>query len=171
MSSGEKERAANVAKQVENAFGEVPYPGNDRLVEGSSSETIEVENFLRDRRWQELQFADLINNHESLFFMTPEAIRFYLPAYLIVSLLHYEKADRIPGSVMFLLRPPLPHDTDSQSRFEARFGPLSRPQRNAIQAFLKYLHEEHPEDFPTEGDIDEPFVLLRWWADDSHVDA
>jgi hypothetical protein len=148
---------------IGEAFENVPYPGDSRLVEGYSSEAVEVADFLRGRRWQELRLDELVHNYASIFFMTAEAIRFYLPAYLIVSVLHYEAVDQIPGSVMFLLKPPVPADSVERSRFETRFGQLSKEQRRAVSAFLRYLRDEESQDF---FQAEEASELLQWWDKD-----
>lgn len=164
MNGVPSERAFETATKIERAYGEVPYPGDDRLVEGFSLEASEIADFLKGRRWQDLQPEELLRNRQSLFFMTPEAIRFYLPAYLRTSVLHYEKADTIPGSIMFLLRPTAPNDSDAEKRFRARFGSLNKQQCEAIRAFLEYIHDEHAEDFPNQSGTDEASVLLKWWS-------
>jgi len=156
--------AADVARQVEEAFRDVPYPGDDHLTDGSSMEALDVADFLRGRDWRDLRLDELVTNHASLFFMTPEAVRFYLPAYLTATLLHYNDADQIPGSVMFLLKTPAASDADAYGRYRARFGNVSPAQRQAIRAFLTWIRDEHAEDFPAEGGVDEPSTLLRSWA-------
>jgi hypothetical protein len=96
--------------------------------------------------------------------MTPEAIRFYLPAYLLASIIRYRESDQIPGSIMFLLRLPEAGDLNANVRFRARFGSLTERQVCAIRAYLQYFHDEHAEDFPSDGGGDEALELLedRW---------
>lgn len=160
--NGAHNQPRDVARRIEEAFADVPYPGDDHLVVGWTPEDVEIASFLRGRRWQNLPLEWLARNHEVVFFMTPEALRFYLPAYLIASLLHYDQAGNIPSSVMFLLELPSADDSDGQGRFQARFEPLSRRQREAIKAFIEYLRDEHGEAYP-----EDTSPLLRWWASDS----
>ena len=156
-----KQRASDVTRQIKQAFAEVPYPGDEHLVEGHNSEAVEVADLLRGRHWQDLRLKELLRNRQSVFFMTPEAIRFYLPVYLMVSLLHYEEADTIPGSVMFLFKPPATNDPCGAQRFEARFGHLTSVQREAIKQFLEYMRDEHAEDFVQAREATD---LLQWWG-------
>lgn len=153
-----------VARQIENAFRAAQYPGDHFLTEGGSSEAADIAEFLRGRRWQDLKIEELAPNHESIFFMSPEALRYYLPAFLLAGVLQYENAGQIPSSLIFLLRPAGSKDPTAEARFRRRFGPLSNSQRRAIRAFLEYLRDNHSEDFPTEGGEDEPSTLLRWWT-------
>jgi len=157
-------RSADLVRQITMAFAEVKYPGSDHLVAGHSLEALEIAGFLGERPWQDLRLDELVYNHASIFFMTPEAIRSYLPAYLNASVLHYREADQIPDSIMFLLSPPAAGDLNGKARFRARFAPLTDAQLNAIRAFLQYLHDEHAEDYPTEDNGDEALKLLKLWA-------
>src|SRR5262245_47013095 len=98
--------------------------------------------------------------------MSPQALRYYLPAFLISPVLHYREANPIPDTILFLLRPPDKEDSAGRARFDARFGALGKPQRDAVAAFLEFLRDEYGNNFPA-GIGNEPSVLLQWWASDS----
>jgi hypothetical protein len=153
-----------VVERIETGFGEGKYPGDDHLTQGSSMEDVEVRDFLRGRRWQDLSVGELARNHASLFFMTSEAIRYYLPAFLIASVRHYDDSDQIPSSLLFLLNPFAINDSDYQSHFRERFKSLNESEKSAIEAFLKYLHDFHAEDFPAVTNQDQASQLLEWWT-------
>jgi hypothetical protein len=76
MSDGSSNSAV-IVRQIEEAFGDVLYPGDGCLTEGHSSEAFDIPNWLKGRRWQDLRLEELSRNHKSLFFMTPQAIRYY----------------------------------------------------------------------------------------------
>lgn len=164
MSSARNKRAEEVAEQIEKAFREEQYPGDNHLTQGSTMEAAEVNGFLRGRRWQDLGVGELARNHASLFFMTPEAIRYYIAGFLIASVLHYGDSDQIPSSLLFLLSPFAMNDAHYQSRFRERFELLSNPEKSAIRAFLEYLRDTHSEDFPTNTSQDQVSQLLEWWT-------
>jgi hypothetical protein len=166
MSLASNDRATVLARQIGEAFRDVPYPGDSCLTEGASSEAVDIADFLKGRRWQDLRLDELVRNHESVFFMTPEAIRYYLPAFLVVSVLHYQGANPIPSTLLFLLR--LPKDAEDRSRFQTRFRSFGKPQRDAIKAFLEYLRDEQAEDFLQ---ADEASELLGWWNRSSQQDV
>jgi hypothetical protein len=160
------DRSATLVRQIGEAFGDVAYPGDSCLTEGCSSEAVDIADFLKGRRWQDLRLDELVRNHESLFFMTPEAIRYYLPAFLVASILHYRDANPIPSTLVFLLR--VPKDAEDRSRFQTRFRSLATSQRGAIKAFLEYLRDEHAEDFLQANEVSE---LLSWWNRSSREDV
>jgi len=126
-------------------------------VAGRTPEDDEVADFLRGRGWQDLPLDWLARNHECMFFMTPEALRFYLPAFLLPSILDCGNAGDIPGSLLFLFE--TPSDPVRQSWFAERFGPLTARQRQAIKAFIEYVRDEHKETWHYEAS-----VVLRSWT-------
>ena len=157
-------RAKEVARQIEGAFADVSYPRDIRLTEGSSSDAFETEQFLKNRKWQDLELNELVRNHESVFFLTPEALRYYIPAFLLSSVLNYKEANPIPDTLIFLLTPPATEDPASRIRFNARFGQFNKAQRQTIKAFLEFIRDEYGEDFPDQTGSNELSRLLRWWA-------
>jgi len=151
--------SAVIVRQIEEAFREVPYPGDGCLTEGHSSEAFDIANWLKRRRWQDLGREELSRNHESLFFMTPQAIRYYLQAFLLASVLHYHEANPLPSTVLFFLT--FPKNSEDRSRFRARFHLLTKPQSDAIRAFLEFIRDEYPEDYLQGNEIGE---MLDWWS-------
>ncbi len=157
-------QTGELIKRIESAFREEKYPGDDGLTHGSSMEAVEVGDFLRARRWQDLRLGELARNHASLFFMTPEALRYYIPAFLVAAVRDYDDSDQIPSSLLSLLSPFALNDSDYQTRFRQRYELFNDSQRDAIRAFLEYLRDTHSEDFPGGDGKDQASQLLEWWA-------
>ena len=165
MTSKANQRASEVARQIQKAFSDVPYPGDNRLVEGSTQEDVEVAELLRNRKSKVFTIDELRRNHEIVFFMTPEALQFYLPVFLVASVLHYGEAGNIPVSLVFLFTPPDPQDAAIQARFLARFGSFNSGQRDAVKAFAEYLRDEHGADsISASGTEEDATLLMRWWT-------
>lgn len=79
---------ASLIEQIQNAFSEVVYPGDDKLTNSFGEEAEALSQDFRDKRhWQELSAAFLNQAPDgwgsALSFFSGEALRFYLPAYLI----------------------------------------------------------------------------------------
>ena len=110
-------QAKRLRAQIEAAFADVPYPGDDRLYEGGQ----------RDDDYDDV-ISNLTGKHwrtKDLNFCSPAAWHFFLPAYLI--------AEVMRGKVS-------PHLFDpawsvSQA---ARFQRLNAAQCAAVAAFLVY---------------------------------
>ena len=71
----EDKEISKLVKQIENAFADTPYPGKNIGDDG------EVGRFI-GKRWKDVTRED-INSNDHLSFFTLDALRYYLPAYLI----------------------------------------------------------------------------------------
>jgi len=150
-------------KQIEDAFAEVAYPGDDQLVLDSSGYHLEcnqVAAVLKGKHWKQVPL-DLLRQI-ALAALTPEAYRFYLPAFLVAGSLHYDEADLIPDSVVFSLLPPSdPHDIVVYGEIDKKRREIFTPaQRAAVRAFLEFLKQYHAEDDPL-GDVDRAIESLN----------
>jgi len=162
MGTAAGERAAALAREIEAAFAEVRYPGDDRLVYDSTGkhlECAEVAAALRGRHWRELSVEELSYSPSNLHFMTPDAIHYYLPAYLKASVLSYHEAAAVPETLLFILKSPQEADADGrQGSFADR---LTRGQKTVVRSFLEFLRDEHGADFPWE-EVSPSTVLEAW---------
>ncbi len=144
------ENAKLLAEKIEKAFSEAAYPGDDKLVYDNSPEQlecVEVRNTFRGKHWNEIPLKVLQQNADSIFFFTPEAYRFYLPAYMIAAVISYRNADLIPTSVISSLTMP---DTETDSAlFLKKVQGFSPTQKSVIRSFLEFISSEHGADFPT----------------------
>jgi hypothetical protein len=152
--------AESLRREIEGAFANAKNLGDDKLVydnSGGHLECNEVAAAFRGKHWKEIPL-DVLRYHSSgLFFFTPEAYRFYLPAYLIAAALYHDEADTIPGSVVFSLIPP--SDARDVQTYHRRMEGFTSSQRNAIKSFLEFLKAQHPGD-DLLGDLDKALTSL-----------
>jgi len=85
-----------------------------------------------------MDVVTLWTNREALSYFTPQALRFYLPAFMIASLLHPKQADVLPNEVCYTLNPPKMGDT---CNFKAKMAVFSAHQKRAIQAYLMFARD------------------------------
>lgn len=108
--------------ELDAAFGDLPIPGEDRIVYDNSGYHLEcnqVRAKFRNRHWRDLTVEDLQGEADSLAFFTLEAFRFFLPAFIRVAVLDPVRADLIPDSILgSLVRP------DLSGSWEERKEPL-----------------------------------------------
>ena len=131
-------------EHLEAAFGGLPVPADDRLVlddSGYHLECNQVKAMLRGRHWRDLSPEDLEGEADSLSFLAPEGFRFFLPAFVRVSLLDFERADLVPMAVVGALT--RPDDPDRQEYFNSRLGALDARQRQALKQFLAFLRRRY----------------------------
>lgn len=94
-------------REIEEAFSDVPYPGDNNIVSHKCWECDEILETMRGTHWKDWVTGPPENCRElmgALFLLTPEAYRFYFPAYLIHSIEYYE--DSNIDSVISSLIPP-----------------------------------------------------------------
>jgi hypothetical protein len=149
-------RLDTLKRQIADAFADVPYPGDDRIVDDPSDwEAADLLACFKGRHWKALTHEDLFQN--SLTFVGLEAFSFYLPAYLYAALDDYKDLT----DVVYLLCP----TTDNPKLLEwdlRRFDRLNARQRAAVRSFLEYMRDEMGHYFAIKTRFQE--ALTRYWA-------
>jgi hypothetical protein len=158
-----KELRSKISADVESAFGSQEHPGDENLIEFSGRtdpDLVDLASAFRDRDWRELDQAFLARHYDALFFFTPPAFRFYLPAYILHSL-EFESSGMIGPTTVDCLVPP-PHGIGLDPRwFNSRVQDLKHQQVSAICSFLEYLVTAYGAEFLN----DEPRLALEtYWS-------
>src|SRR5688500_9999018 len=94
----------NIRTTVEGAFRHRIYPGDDGILEDPYHclDCLAEADFFVGKDWKTIP-SDVLRLHTSaLFLFTGEALRFFLPAFLI-AVLDYENADTIEEALITLL--------------------------------------------------------------------
>jgi hypothetical protein len=108
--------AANLCKDIESAFGSVPYPGDDDIVDGCDWERVETREILKGKHWRDVPFEDLDKLRDIIPLLSPAGFHFYLPAFMTITVVDYRRADIIPGAIVDLLTPIELTDYDEKQR-------------------------------------------------------
>jgi hypothetical protein len=129
-------------REIEAAFADAPRPADDHLVrhpDATSGDDAEIAAAFRGKRWDELPIELLAHHHEAVFFLTPEAYRYFLPAYLIACVGGVRRAGNIASAVVSSLTPPR---GGVDAGFEAKLQGFTAAQRAAIRSVLALLQSE-----------------------------
>ena len=153
--------------EIERAFAEREYPGDDRIADSDpryeSYEGHAIAAFHRGKPWHEIALRHLLDDYAGdptacLALMTPEGWRYYLPAYLLMAL-DWKESDAVGDAVVGALTHPRarvesftrvandlglePEEVLAKhsERFEARMSGLSADELAAVRAVLEYLAE------------------------------
>jgi hypothetical protein len=162
------ESGARLKHAVKAAFGGLIYPGDAHLVYDNSAAHLEcnqVREFFQGKRWQDITLDALLAGYNGdasacLNFMTPEAFRYYLPAYLFIAIDRFKESDVIPYSVVWKLTAP-EHPGPDMDWFLSRVEGLSLEQRRVIIEFLQFMRTAHAEHFFSD---DPGTALKRYWS-------
>jgi hypothetical protein len=176
-SRGQPEQPAKpeqeLVTQIERAFADVPYPGDDHICRGAGvqvegSEEANIAAVFRGRHWRDVPLEGLARYSATFCFLTPEAFRFYLPAYLLAVIrLSPEEVERVPiagaleESLIQSLRPAT-YDPILWDYRHQRIDPLTPDQKTAVQAFLHWRYREQL----WEGSdlFDEAKAVFAYWG-------
>jgi len=153
-------RGMTTRELIEAAFADVPYPGDDRIGDDMScGECADIAEYFRSTTWREHSIHELQKQQSALSFFSPEALQYFLPAYMLASLGHWEEADMIPWSILYRWLPEKVDETEVMRQYRiARQSIFSPTQRTAIAA---YLREYEAYDDPCRGEGDIPIAIGR----------
>jgi hypothetical protein len=161
--------------QIERAFADVPYPGDDHICKGVTDEArrlgteeASIEAVFRGRHWRDVPLESLSLFSATLSFLTPEAYRFYLPAYMLAVIrLSPEAMRRIPrsgdieGSLLYSLEPA--SDAPILKDFvHERIDPLTCDQKAAVREFIHWLYRKRLQG--GSENFDDLLSVLAYWG-------
>jgi hypothetical protein len=158
---------AALIQRIRKVFPAHPAPNPDNVVVGSSGEAVSVKSLLAGTAWMALKNEDLLRENSALGFLTDEAFRYYLPAYMMLLLTDLKNADILASSVIRQLTLPLEVDTLRLMNYLAESGNtnkglnrfLEEELRNSSSnagAFIRRMNGYTPE----QGKVINQFLLL-----------
>jgi hypothetical protein len=121
---------AEVRERIERAFAGTPRPAGELVATTYDDEGVSA--YFAGKSWRGHPVSDLRLHEVALCFFTPEAFRYYLPAFMLASLEDPEVADVIPQSIIGALA-----RRGESSRL--RVNAFSREEAGAVMAFLRTL--------------------------------
>jgi hypothetical protein len=155
-----KSTVEDLAKEIESAFQDVTYPGDDNLVYDNSGrywDVREAAQAFKSQHWKTIPLKVIVSNRDHLPFLTPAAFHFFLPAFLLASLLHPVEADTLNDNLIYLLTPP--DETDRRKNWLLSIANKSSSEQKAvIIAFMKFKMEEEPAMYE-----DDAKVAIEFW--------
>ena len=132
-------REEQLRLQIENAFADVPRPAEDRIAYAPGAwETPELIRDFRGQHWKGIPVERIRQHAAHLSLLSPEALPYYLPAYLLAALTDLDVRDFLLSQLSI----PDESHPDLRSTFQHRFDALSSAQRNAIRMFLCWSRDE-----------------------------
>ena len=150
---------------IEDAFKAIPYPGDNNIAGADHcDECYDLARAFRGKRWQDitLEFLQKGLLASGLPLFNFAALRYYLPAYMIVSVEHYIEAEAIPGFILNII---VPHSAEPDSFFLESFEPLTSDQKRAVRLFLEYMVDGCPDDWSGDPDDDTPLQgIEKYWG-------
>ena len=128
----------SLRESIVSAFKDVPYPGDDCITLHECPECRQIRDDLRGQSWQILAEAILERRCDSLPLFTPAAFHFFVPAYMLYSLIHPD------SEVAFFTCQGL-GVAGFDSFYLQRFRLFSSQQKEAAIAFLEFFKSHKSE--------------------------
>ncbi|MCA9681975.1 MAG: hypothetical protein KC457_07245 [Myxococcales bacterium] len=150
----------HLIQTIEEAFSEVERP-DDRNYTTSKGEAYEEASEYFGRTREELSPEFLEQNRGVIFWFTPEAFLYYLPAFLRASVETDDEDALYIHSFLFLLRP-----NDQEDFARARWGLLNDKQVTALREWLEWLRDKASNDKILRNEAEEALEAIDarlWW--------
>lgn len=147
---------------VNDAFGSSTPPDASQLVRGNNIEALQVKDFFAGKYWQEITLRSLQHDYigdggACLWFMTPAAVAYYFPAYLLIACLDYFEADAISGEFVSKL---VRSARGEPSNISDALGMMTPSQNAAIAYALDFIYSNYEsEEFASNAKV---ALDLRW---------
>ena len=152
----------NVEITIKEAFGDVPPPSEEDLCAFLGDEPLEETEPFRGRKWQDLDPDFLERYQGALFWFTPEAFHYYLPAFLKAGLVN---PDAIFVITILQLLWPAQNETSAEFR-KGRWGLLTDIEITALEDWLRWLVGQTTPGDVFEEEVKKALQSLRdriWW--------
>jgi hypothetical protein len=163
------ERARVTKRQIQNAFAEILYPGDENLVASDDDpEGSEIAAAFAGRDWKEITTEQLRAHGYALPLFTPAAFRYYLPAYMIGCTDAYYDVGAALDGVIFNLTPPPQRSGWEWDHFWTRAQQFDNNQRDAIRSFLELMQQYDRADWASQGKeppMDRVAPGLAFWTE------
>jgi hypothetical protein len=157
MTERQQQPAALIRQRIEAAFADAQPPDERNITVCNCVECNEIAATFQGKHWNEIPLDLLRYNSEAMCFFTPEAYRYYLPAYMMASLQDYIAADTITEFIVYGLIAPA--EASRVQVYRQKMEGFTSLQRNAIESFLQFLKAQYPGHDPL-GDIDRALASL-----------
>jgi len=136
-------------EKIKKAFVNTQYPGDENIVHKTQydNEVAECEKKFLGKKWQEVDWNTIDNEGwaSGCAFLTNEAYRYYLPAYMIAIIEKYDDMINSVDAVVSSLR--FPNTSEEQKEFYVKMEGFTSEQKEVIIEFLDWLAENHNDDF------------------------
>ena len=159
------ENKAAVIQRIHRAFAGTVRPSSDNIIIGNPYDDMESEELyekVKDLNWVEIPSNVAWHRPDILSFLTPDALRYFLPGYIIACISDPEEAYMLLDRVIWELAP-----IDILGQRVDGTGPLGRlingmtpEQREAVYAYLSFKYRNAADEIDRQ-DIESPYKFWK----------
>lgn len=151
------EKIGTLAEKIRAAFADVPPPAEDNISPFADEESNQLVGAITGKDWRTLPAEFIEERHSQLVLLTPEAFRYYLPAYLLrglemfldpknyftvddLQVFHYSSMVAESTALSFI-PDDLVDDHGHEQYQQRRYGIFNDEQMAVMQDFLDIIDE------------------------------
>jgi len=127
---------SELSAQIERAWADTPMPPEGGIAASSDKydDRAELEQVLRGRQWRAVPLETLVELRMELPALTPEGLRYFLPAFLLASLEEGDAGEEIRFFLLSYFQVSVRNGTLSK-----RLAGFSSGEREALRVFFEYM--------------------------------
>ena len=129
-------------KEIKRAFAASAAFDGDVVRSPGYWESPEISDYFSKKHWQEVANEKLLDYRSSHPHFTDEAYRYFLPAYLVVSIGH-RLGGEVDGFTFYSLTPPKDGQSEEMEDFLKRISGFTKEQLSVIRKFALQFAEEN----------------------------
>jgi len=156
------DRTETIITDLDRAFGELKRPKDTELLHVDCFDNSDIKPFYGEKHWREIPDEMIESQNGALCFFSPQAFRFFLPAYMRYCLRNY--VDSQSFSVDATIYALNPHGSGQKDFMESKWGLFSSDQLGVVVSFLKFMSEQ--EEY-VDADAAKS-ALANYWLKDAH---
>jgi len=146
-----KQEISSLKIKIIDAFSDVEFPGNDKILHMQSHDDSEILDFCGLVDWQSIPDGIIERNNDSLAFFSPEAYQFYIPRFIIYVLDNYDSAEIVVDNTIYSLAPLYKCDFRDTEKFLSDHGhelesQLKEDMEDDVAAFKERKAELEDDD-------------------------
>lgn len=170
MAAEELRRAGLLKKLIETAFADVRHPGDAALLHPSHSdahgEIVDFRGQPWNKDWKRVPREVIEENYSSLLFLSAQAFRFYLPAYMsrALGVQRDDSASQVLPFTLYSLNPES-DDPAFLRHFLSQVEGFTTQQEEAVRSFLEAIRD-HQDDEILRREAGQ--ALQRYWEKSSY---
>ena len=152
-------RLQELTEAILVAFADVPQPARARIALHECEECSELRSAFAGRDWRTLSREFLEQYYGSLPLLSPEALQYYLPAYLLAAIAEFHHDNIVAEFTVCNLTPEV-QDEGHADHLREKLRPFSAEQMRVLADFMQLVRED--EEFRTYlGDVGPKHATLQ----------
>ncbi len=159
------ESKAELIRRIRRAFAGTVRPNSNDIIIGNPYDDMESEELyekLKDLNWVKIPSNVAWHRPDLLSYLTPDALRYFLPGYIIACIDDPDEADVLSDRVLWELAPidVLGQRVDGTGPLGRLINGMTREQHEAVYAYLSFEYRNAVDEIDRQ-DIESPYKFWK----------